>query len=206
MAVADFVRNNLVVAPAGMQISSINKMGSDIWHVGWVAPYRYERLIRDNYSDMIINGDHRYHPYFKDYTCSGVFVVQFEDFRDRFLELVKGKTHMEYCSCGFYAYYGEQEHQYNGQIAGVIEGYGETLVGTQGFRSEKARILALAPYNHYQATYDKKPGYLTNGVKIWNPDRVMRKLRRRYEGVMVFDTVAEMHEAFPPTTAEEVRV
>lgn len=50
------------------------------------------------------------------------------------------------CGCGFWAYYGEGlDSPYAGQnrIAGVIEGYGRTTLGTKGFRCEKAKIVAL---------------------------------------------------------------
>lgn len=52
---------------------------------------------------------------------------------------------LEKCSCGFYAYYSSSPNQYiNGsRVTGIIEGYGNTLIGTLGFRSEKAKIVAL---------------------------------------------------------------
>lgn len=52
------------------------------------------------------------------------------------------------CACGFYAYHqdGIAGYGFTGaghRIAGVIEGYGRVVLGTQGFRASKARILAL---------------------------------------------------------------
>lgn len=47
------------------------------------------------------------------------------------------------CECGFWAY-DEGGFKAHGSVVGVIEGYGKTTVGTKGFRSEKARIVALS--------------------------------------------------------------
>lgn len=48
------------------------------------------------------------------------------------------------CSCGFYAYYeGFNEYAKPERVTGIIEGYGETQIGTRGFKSAKARIVAL---------------------------------------------------------------
>lgn len=49
------------------------------------------------------------------------------------------------CTCGFYAYFdgGDNPHHSDGQILGIVEGYGAVTVGSRGFRAEKARIRAL---------------------------------------------------------------
>jgi hypothetical protein len=50
------------------------------------------------------------------------------------------------CQHGFYAYYdGSRDYHEKGDITGIIEGYGETVIGTKGFRCMKARIIALKP-------------------------------------------------------------
>lgn len=47
-------------------------------------------------------------------------------------------------SCGFYAYFGdENKYAQPGRISGVIEGYGVVHLGTNGFRAEKAKVVAL---------------------------------------------------------------
>lgn len=49
------------------------------------------------------------------------------------------------CSCGYYAYYdGSNDYGKPGRVSAVIEGYGETVIGTRGFRAQKARIVALS--------------------------------------------------------------
>lgn len=48
------------------------------------------------------------------------------------------------CSCGFYAFHdGSNDYHTTTGISAVVEGYGETVLGTRGFRSQKARIVAL---------------------------------------------------------------
>jgi hypothetical protein len=56
-------------------------------------------------------------------------------------------TPAEQCKCGFYAYTSPATREtYTGQdgyILGVVRGTGRTLIGTKGFRCEKAEIVAL---------------------------------------------------------------
>ena len=46
------------------------------------------------------------------------------------------------CECGYWAY-DEEFFESHGDVVGVIGGFGRTTIGTRGFRSEKARVLAL---------------------------------------------------------------
>lgn len=204
VALCDFVREEIFGPIKGLIVfEGLYKNSPDTWTVSWIAAARDRKTIQQAAPSLFINGAEPYSHMFKDYTCIGDILVPVESFRDRFNTMIDGRTHMEYCECGFYAYYANEEHQYSGQVAGVIEGYGETLVGTKGFRTAKARILALTPYDFSQRSPNSTPSYITNGSNVWNFDRLCRKLRRRYKGVEVFRTVSEMYEAFPPTTAEE---
>jgi hypothetical protein len=49
------------------------------------------------------------------------------------------------CGCGFWAYWdAERSSTWEAQeVGGVIEGYGRVLLGTRGFRSERARLRGL---------------------------------------------------------------
>lgn len=49
------------------------------------------------------------------------------------------------CHCGYYAYFDEggNPHHNEGNVLGLIEGYGVTTVGSRGFRSAKAKLVAL---------------------------------------------------------------
>lgn len=49
------------------------------------------------------------------------------------------------CACGFYAFWTAEPAPVRARfpVAGVIEGFGRTVVGSRGFRCGKARIVAL---------------------------------------------------------------
>jgi hypothetical protein len=79
------------------------------------------------------------------------------------------------CTCGFYAYYREDPFSTSRRISGIVEGYGRVVLGTGGFRCEKARVLALLR--------PPAPG----------------EIRANYPDVVVFDREEEMLAVFPPT-------
>lgn len=58
-----------------------------------------------------------------------------------------GKCHsggIEYCAHGFYAYHdGSDDFHQFGMVTGVIEGYGEVVIGSKGFRASKGRIVGF---------------------------------------------------------------
>ena len=88
------------------------------------------------------------------------------------------------CQHGFYAYYdGSNDYYQAGFVSAVVEGYGETVIGTRGFRCMKARIVAL----HF-------------------PDEVGEDVRRRvvanYPGAPVFDTFERMVTEVPPDAGD----
>ncbi|GAA4175981.1 hypothetical protein [Gryllotalpicola koreensis] len=92
----------------------------------------------------------------------------------------RDKTHkMDTCAHGFYAYYeGSNDYYKEGFVSAVIEGYGETVVGTRGFRCMKAKILAI--------TLDKNV-----------PLGTAAKVRRNYPDIPVFTTFKEMLSEYP---------
>jgi hypothetical protein len=87
------------------------------------------------------------------------------------------------CVCGFYAYYdlpnpiqvGEGSHP----VRGVIQGYGRTTIGREGFRCMKAKILAVTPTRFVDA-------------------KIAARLRHNYPDVKFFDDVDSMLADFPP--------
>lgn len=87
------------------------------------------------------------------------------------------------CPHGFYGYYdGSNDYYRHGYVMGVVEGYGETVIGTRGFRCMKARIVALRLPKHVDA-------------------RLRALVTRNYEGIPVFDTFKAMIAAYPPDDA-----
>lgn len=102
------------------------------------------------------------------------------------------------CTCGFYAYY-EECHQYrnNSTIEGVIEGFGRCVVGTRGFRCERAVIRALVR---------PEPAAMAMIFEHSSCDEKEEKLMRiasKYN-VPIFDTCEEMLKHFPLTEGEKV--
>lgn len=90
---------------------------------------------------------------------------------------------MRDCKHGFYAYYdGSNDYKSPGRINAVVEGYGETVIGTRGFRCMKARIVAL----HF-------PKHI--------PEHLRRMVARNYPDVAVLESFKRMVAEFPPDPA-----
>lgn len=94
------------------------------------------------------------------------------------------------CGHGFYAYTENQKtdgHYYTSEpvLVGVVEGYGETLIGTKGFRAMKGRIIALstAPF---KGLWDLAPF-------------VVSRLKANYPNVAFFESTLAMRMEFPVT-------
>lgn len=105
--------------------------------------------------------------------------------------------HMDLCSCGFYAYFRGQRnlfHDENTPVIGVIEGFGETLIGEKGFRCRKARIVALAPYSSSRKRLDR------------HQRRMIRiRLKEAYPEIPVFRSSKAMYRKFPLSRAKEFK-
>lgn len=87
------------------------------------------------------------------------------------------------CAHGFYGYYeGSNDFYEPGRVMGVVEAYGETIIGTRGFRASKARIVAL---------------HIPDEVSVGK----RRLITRNYQGVPVFDSFEAMISEFPPDDA-----
>lgn len=115
--------------------------------------------------------------------------IEGEDWKERNLrvEAWRDTATFEDMSCGFYAYFDGKDSGGHGStdpnISGVIEGYGEVLIGTKGFRAKKARIIALAV-----------PAF----EGIWRLDEfVIRQLRANYPNIPVFESELAMRAEHP---------
>ncbi len=102
------------------------------------------------------------------------------------------------CTCGFYAYLnGVNDFQGAGNVVGVIQGYGECVLGTRGFKATKARVVAV-----YVPTVDR---YIDAETPA---DVLVRKstlpvsgdrLKTLYPEVKFYEDYDEMVAAHPPS-------
>lgn len=91
------------------------------------------------------------------------------------------------CGCGFWAYWNPEPLGL--RIAGVVQGYGRTLIGEKGFRSERAVIKALTVY-HYMKTF------IASTPEVHQIENYLRS----YYNVPVYDSTEEMLKDFPLTS------
>lgn len=101
---------------------------------------------------------------------------------------------MDECPHGFYAYYdGSRDYHERGDVTGIIQGYGEAVIGTKGFRCMKARILAFK--------FSKSiPAMVQNRITALYPDvAVFRSLDQM---LAEYPTTADGHEYQPETDAD----
>lgn len=69
---------------------------------------------------------------------------------------VKSRT-MSDCGHGFWAYFDKTDNfQAPHTVSGIVEGYGEVVIGELGFRATKARILALVAPKEVENKYSIK--------------------------------------------------
>ncbi len=123
-------------------------------------------------------------------------------------------------NCGYWGYWNPSHYNLGGSsgrtmaVSGVIEGWGRTRVGELGFRSAKARILALhLPFTIY--AYMSSPGGWYDPFTLSIPheeltladaDRleawmaaIETRLEETYPGVTVFTDAKAMLAKFPLT-------
>lgn len=124
--------------------------------------------------------------------------------------------HLALHRCGFYAYFKYERNEYTPwrymPVAhGIIEGFGETVLGPRGFRAQRARIRALhlPPVDEdarsftglmlgaYQDTdlqlHEDYPGY---GPRF-------QRCRNKYADVPFYDDIDTMLREHPPSDPPE---
>lgn len=97
------------------------------------------------------------------------------------------------CTCGFYAYYHQDPYARAGRVSGVVEGYGRVVLGTAGFRCEKARILGLLVPGVPWPGRAPDDGVPSPGVVD------AARLGAAYPGVPLFSREEDLLAACPPT-------
>ncbi len=105
------------------------------------------------------------------------------------------------CTCGIYAHYLplESYEKPRNSIFGVVECSGKLLMGTKGFRAEKAKVVALAGYGACNQFFENTEK--TRGVY---PEDVVDFCTSI--GVPYFPTVKQMVFEFPQTDLSSLGV
>lgn len=111
------------------------------------------------------------------------------------------------CDCGFYAYFAPQidvgtetyTRPSGVYSTGVIEAYGRTIIGTKGFRAERARVLAVA------INGQPSPDSSSWQAIAYEHRRTNTALACHRLGVPLFETVEQLLAEFPTSSAEEFR-
>lgn len=75
------------------------------------------------------------------------------------------------CSCGFYAYYDPADQHVDGDLYGIIQGYGMVDRGTLGFRAEKCKVVALHVPSHLV------PSDARDNISVKKPSIIVRNPR-----------------------------
>jgi len=181
-------------------MNDMSEFGAIPYAAGTIRGFRHFRLRPDGILDGVVYTS----PWFpgpNEATCKAAFPrsiaeipsiedlgveewnIQYEEYkklRDHWVD-----THRVIdCNHGFYAYFDGVDDAYltYPSITGIIEGYGEVLIGTKGFRAMKAHILALSvePFS-----------------EVWLPNPVaVERLRTNFD-VPVFESTAAMRAEFP---------
>lgn len=144
-------------------------LGADGWLRG--VTYRQVWLPGENVAQCMVTKRPTFRPdYQTDYGAHVVNGVDFAHGKEGATpRLVDGwawnqcKGMERSCACGFYAYHRSGHSTYGfvspaggwGQrVHGVIEGYGKVILGPEGYRAQKARVLAVALRSPSEAEAD----------------------------------------------------
>lgn len=104
--------------------------------------------------------------------------------RNRITQEWRNNGHgLDVCDHGFWAYWdnGQTEYRHD-TLDAVIEGYGEVLIGTKGFRCMKAKILAVS----FQS--EREHWVLSEHVK--------EMIKQNYPNVMFYESTLAMESEF----------
>lgn len=102
------------------------------------------------------------------------------------------------CSCGVYAYWTKYAAAIQTEAVGVVEGFGRTIIGTRGFRCQKARIVAIvAPEARAETlTY-------VDGTTETIPIDLAAQIQKRYPEIAIYQDIDAMLAEHPLTEAPE---
>ncbi len=104
----------------------------------------------------------------------------------------RGSHGIEDCTHGYYGFFEKDTYNAYGSavtLNGIVEAYGEVVIGTKGFRADKARIVALSIEPH---------------EGVWRLEPVVAdRLKANYPAAAFFGSTLAMLSEFPLTAASE---
>lgn len=160
--------------------------------INWFTPPTFDALYRSDYlfysPPSRENGTYQVTFELPDGSISSQTVKQIREVQ---VKPPKPKKHdFTTCTCGFHAYLSGTNGYADRNVIGVVQGYGETFLGTRGFRSSKARIVAAYASAHAD-------------VERVRPLPVsLERMKQLYPAVAWFDDYAAMVSEFPPSDPE----
>lgn len=120
----------------------------------------------------------------------------------------RGEHRLKHCSCGFYASFSPKKDFYyqsmDQHLHGVVESYGKIVTGTLGFRAQKLRILALAPYQRTIREYDDEVFFTYSGTShvlsrplAFPVGEMAKAAQKKFPGARWFNEHEEMLAEYP---------
>lgn len=110
---------------------------------------------------------------------------------------------MDTCHCGFYGYYDGSNDYYGnaqygkGPVTGVVEGFGDVLIGSRGFRVQKARIVALMVDEGLAGRVFESNQRGTEPPSIEESRLAVARMVDYYSGIPLFTKFEDMIAEFP---------
>jgi len=124
------------------------------------------------------------------------------------------------CACGLYAYFSSSsDYRSQGDVDAVVEASGRVLLGTRGFRAERARVVAICAADKPEPVETRRLlSGVVNGVVTYTTvqrlpkgasrgvsDETRDEVRKAYPGVPIFLDLDAMLREFPITDPDEWR-
>lgn len=155
------------------------------------------------------------------------------------IDTAHGESPAKNCSCGFYAHYEPTTDFYPDMdwnlalgdnfgddqriiVKAVVEGIGRVVMGTKGVRSQKMKIVALAPdwtkyrsrewarelenaltYDQYRSLRDNPQSYQPGEGERRRVHQLMSRIASDY-GAQLFPHPDQLHETYPAQDVSEL--
>ncbi|WGW12701.1 hypothetical protein LWF01_02720 [Saxibacter everestensis] len=105
------------------------------------------------------------------------------------------------CRCGFYGYYlGSNDYAQSGDISGCVDGYGEIVLSSRGFRAKKAWIRALFIPKQFPVVSTDGGGGVLRPDHRWELEPA--NIAVNYPGIPIYTDFAAFERDYPAVKPE----